>query len=237
MRIFLSVLLAISLAGCTTQTPEVTEMPSSQIQQAPEAEEGSEIAETEVEAMPKESQETGPAERAESTEEAQTPSAKPSAKPTPSASETEAPEREESPEPTQTPTRSSEPTPTPTQSPEPTPTPTRSPEPTQTPTRSPEPTQTPTRSPEPTPTPTPTKTKSGYALADVAKNNSQASCWVAIEGMVYDLTNWIRLHPGGRAAILSLCGTDGTSSFRGAHGGQTRPTATLSGYLLGPLTN
>jgi outer membrane biosynthesis protein TonB len=207
MRIFLSVLLAISLAGCTTQTPEVTEMPSSQIQQAPEAEEGSEIAETEVEAMPKESQETGPAERAESTEEAQTPSAKPSAKPTPSASETEAPEREESPEPTQTPTRS------------------------------PEPTQTPTRSPEPTPTPTPTKTKSGYALADVAKNNSQASCWVAIEGMVYDLTNWIRLHPGGRAAILSLCGTDGTSSFRGAHGGQTRPTATLSGYLLGPLTN
>jgi hypothetical protein len=217
MRIFLSVLLAISLAGCTTQTPEVTEMPSSQIQQAPEAEEGSEIAETEVEAMPKESQETGPAERAESTEEAQTPSAKPSAEPTPSASETEAPEREESPEPTQTPTRSSEPTPTPTQSPEPTPTP--------------------TRSPEPTPTPTPTKTKSGYALADVAKNNSQASCWVAIEGMVYDLTNWIRLHPGGRAAILSLCGTDGTSSFRGAHGGQTRPTATLSGYLLGPLTN
>jgi cytochrome b involved in lipid metabolism len=211
MRGFLSLLVAISLAGCTTQTPEVSEMPSSQVQQAPEVLENGEIAETEVEAMPQESQEAAQPEQAESTEEAQTPIAKPSAKPTPSASETEAPEREESPQPTPTPTRSPERE----ESPQPTPTPTRSPE----------------------PSPTPTKTQSGYTLADVAKNNSQASCWVAIEGMVYDLTNWIRSHPGGRAAILSLCGTDGTSSFRGVHGGQARPTATLSGYLLGPLTN
>lgn len=185
MRIFFSLLFVISLAGCTTQTPEVTEMPSSQIQQAPEAEENSDMAENEVEAMPEETQEASQTEQAQDIEETQTPSAKPSAKPSASASETEAAELEESPE----------------------------------------------------PTPTPTKTQSGYTLADVAKNNSQTSCWVAIDGMVYDLTNWIRSHPGGRAAILSLCGTDGTSGFLGAHGGEARPSATLDGYLLGPLSN
>lgn len=107
------------------------------------------------------------------------------------------------------------------------------------------PTPTPTRTQaqateEPTeetsqPAPKPTSSQDGYTLAEVAQKNSQSACWVAIDGMVYDLTDWIRSHPGGRASILSLCGTDGTSSFLSQHGGQARPSATLDQYLLGPL--
>ena len=99
------------------------------------------------------------------------------------------------------------------------------------------------RGPAPTPvvtpaasaTPTPTATTSGYTMAQVSANNSAKSCWAVIEGSVYNLTNWINSHPGGSGAILSLCGTEATSSFNGRHGNQSRPAAQLSGYLLGVL--
>jgi hypothetical protein len=93
----------------------------------------------------------------------------------------------------------------------------------------------PTATPTPTPTPTPTATTSGYTMAQVAANNSAKSCWAVIEGSVYNLTTWINSHPGGSGAIISLCGTEATSSFKGRHGNQSRPAAQLSGYLLGPL--
>ena len=99
------------------------------------------------------------------------------------------------------------------------------------------------RGPAPTPvvtpaasaTPTPVATTSGYTMAQVSANNSAKSCWAVIEGSVYNLTNWINSHPGGMSAILSLCGTEATSSFKGKHGNQSRPAAQLSGYLLGVL--
>jgi cytochrome b involved in lipid metabolism len=99
------------------------------------------------------------------------------------------------------------------------------------------------RGPAPTPAatpaasaiPTPTATTSGYTMAQVSANNSAKSCWAVVEGSVYNLTAWINSHPGGSGAILSLCGTEATSSFKGKHGNQSRPAAQLSGYLLGPL--
>ena len=84
-------------------------------------------------------------------------------------------------------------------------------------------------------TPTPTATTSGYTMAQVSANNSAKSCWAVVEGSVYNLTAWINSHPGGSGAILSLCGTEATSSFKGKHGNQSRPAAQLSGYLLGVL--
>ena len=105
------------------------------------------------------------------------------------------------------------------------------------PTQDPEPSQEPTQeqSPEPEPSPTAEETFQGYTLAEVSERNSAVECWVAIDGGVYDLTDWIRSHPGGSGAILSLCGTDGTASFSSRHGGQARPASTLDGYYLAPL--
>src|SRR4051812_33182532 len=54
-----------------------------------------------------------------------------------------------------------------------------------------------------------------YTLADVSKHKDASSCWTAINGGVYDVTSWIDQHPGGRDAILSLCGKDGSSAFNG----------------------
>ena len=87
----------------------------------------------------------------------------------------------------------------------------------------------------PAATPTPSATASGYTMAQVAANNSAKSCWAVIEGSVYNLTAWINSHPGGTGAIISLCGTEATSSFNAQHANQSRPSSRLSGYLLGPL--
>ena len=89
----------------------------------------------------------------------------------------------------------------------------------------------------PSPEPEATEIAAGqtYTLADVALRSSAEECWVAIDGAVYDLTAWARSHPGGRAAILGLCGTDGTAEFLGQHGGQARPSMTLDEYYLAPL--
>jgi cytochrome b involved in lipid metabolism len=94
---------------------------------------------------------------------------------------------------------------------------------------------TPAATPAASATPTPSATTAGYTMAQVSANNSAKSCWAVIEGSVYNLTNWINSHPGGMSAILSLCGTEATSSFKAQHANQSRPTSRLSGYLLGPL--
>jgi hypothetical protein len=87
-----------------------------------------------------------------------------------------------------------------------------------------------------TPAPAPAKTQEAlYTMAKVKQNDSASSCWSAINGNVYNLTQWIRSHPGGASAITGLCGTDGTSAFNARHRGQGNPTSTLAGYLLGPL--
>ena len=86
------------------------------------------------------------------------------------------------------------------------------------------------------PTPTPTATPAGYTMEQVKANNTSAKCWSVIDEKVYDLTNWIGSHPGGAGAITSLCGRDGTASFKGRHGSSGQPNSRLAGYLLGPLT-
>lgn len=95
--------------------------------------------------------------------------------------------------------------------------------------------------PEPTKpatTSSPKPTTSGpktFTMAEVATHNSEASCYSAIGGNVYDLTSFISEHPGGDRNILKICGKDGTSAFEGQHGGQYRPEQILAGLQIGIL--
>jgi predicted heme/steroid binding protein len=74
-----------------------------------------------------------------------------------------------------------------------------------------------------------------FTLEEVARRNGSTECWTIIDGNVYDITNWISEHPGGREAILSLCGKDGSTMFRGQHGSQERPNAGLESWLIGRI--
>lgn len=43
--------------------------------------------------------------------------------------------------------------------------------------------------------------------AELAAHNSADDCWIAYEGSVFDVTDWLTKHPGGSAAIAQYCGT------------------------------
>ncbi len=74
-----------------------------------------------------------------------------------------------------------------------------------------------------------------YTLADISLHNSAESCYTTISGKVYDLTTWIAVHPGGDAAILSLCGTDGSEKFNAKHGNSGSAKYELSLFYIGEL--
>lgn len=74
-----------------------------------------------------------------------------------------------------------------------------------------------------------------FTMAQVSAHNTKTNCYTAINGSVYDLTPFINQHPGGVAAISSLCGIDGASAFQAQHGGQGRPEAELASLKVGVL--
>lgn len=86
-----------------------------------------------------------------------------------------------------------------------------------------------------TPTSTESNTSSNFTLEQVATHNTEADCYSAINGKVYDLGSWVNKHPGGDRAILSICGKDGSSAFNGEHGGESKPETILAGFQIGIL--
>lgn len=75
-----------------------------------------------------------------------------------------------------------------------------------------------------------------YSLADISQHGSETSCWTIINGGVYDLSDWIGKHPGGKRAILSICGKDGSGAFNAQHGGAQLQQDILKGYKIGVLS-
>ena len=86
--------------------------------------------------------------------------------------------------------------------------------------------------PDTAPTPAPT---SGITADEVSQHASADDCWSIVDGVVYDLTQWIPQHPGGPQVIEAMCGKDGSQAFTNQHGGQQRPAEILAGFEVGPL--
>ncbi|KAI0848762.1 FMN-dependent dehydrogenase-domain-containing protein [Daldinia vernicosa] len=53
--------------------------------------------------------------------------------------------------------------------------------------------------------------------AELAKHNTPSSCWIVVSGKVYDVTPYLRDHPGGPAILVKNGGTDATVEFRAIH--------------------
>ena len=54
--------------------------------------------------------------------------------------------------------------------------------------------------------------KTGFTATEVAEHNSATDCWLILDGKVYEVTDFIPSHPGGKA-ILKGCGKDATKMF------------------------
>lgn len=74
-----------------------------------------------------------------------------------------------------------------------------------------------------------------FSMVEVGQHTTVTSCYTVISGKVYDLTAWVNLHPGGKQAILSLCGVDGTQRFMQKHGSAPKPNSALARYYIGNL--
>lgn len=74
-----------------------------------------------------------------------------------------------------------------------------------------------------------------FTMAQVATHNTNADCYTAINGAVYNLTSFLPRHPGGLAAISQLCGIDGTKLFMEQHAGDSRPEDRLLKLKIGTL--
>lgn len=74
-----------------------------------------------------------------------------------------------------------------------------------------------------------------YTMEKIAEHKDASSCWTTIDGNVYDLTSWISLHPGGKDAIMLICGKDGNAAFHEQHDGQPQPADVLAAYKIGTL--
>jgi cytochrome b involved in lipid metabolism len=56
--------------------------------------------------------------------------------------------------------------------------------------------------------------KTGFTAAEVAEHSTADDCWLILDGKVYEVTEFIPSHPGGKA-ILKGCGKDATQMFAG----------------------
>lgn len=74
-----------------------------------------------------------------------------------------------------------------------------------------------------------------YTWQEVAEHRSEESAWIAIDGLVYDITEFIDRHPGGREIILLAVGRDATDLFNSYHPFTSVPRKILTKYRIGSL--
>lgn len=61
------------------------------------------------------------------------------------------------------------------------------------------------------------KKQQDLTLEDVAQHKSLDDCWVVLYGKVFDVTNFLDKHPGGKAVLLASGGKDVTEKFENIH--------------------
>lgn len=76
---------------------------------------------------------------------------------------------------------------------------------------------------------------SAFTWQEVAQHNSEDSAWVAIDGLVYDVTDFIDKHPGGREMLLLSVGREASDLFASYHPFTDKPRSILKKYCIGSL--
>ena len=71
-----------------------------------------------------------------------------------------------------------------------------------------------------------------YSWEEISRHNNTDDCWVVVDGHIYDVTPWVRAHPGGDT-LTSLAGEDISALFHSSHLG---PAANaLDAYHIGEV--
>lgn len=79
-----------------------------------------------------------------------------------------------------------------------------------------------------------------FALDAVAAHAGQESCWMAIDGGVYDLTAYLPEHPTRPSIILPWCGKEASVAYRTKNKGRKHSAEAdrrLAAYRIGALAD
>jgi cytochrome b involved in lipid metabolism len=56
-----------------------------------------------------------------------------------------------------------------------------------------------------------------YTTEEIKKHNSKGDCWIIINNTVYDVSDFLSIHPGGPRIILTVGGSEATEYYDELH--------------------
>lgn len=80
----------------------------------------------------------------------------------------------------------------------------------------------------------------GYTLQQVAEHTTLDDCWMAIDGAVYDLTDYVPNHPTPAFVLEQWCGKEATAGMRTKGYGRDHSPAAwamMEAYRVGALVD
>ncbi|MBC7659515.1 MAG: gamma-glutamylcyclotransferase [Chitinophagaceae bacterium] len=76
--------------------------------------------------------------------------------------------------------------------------------------------------------------RQAFNISDIVdRNRDEKGYWVIIDSVVYDMSDFLDLHPGGRSILLHYCGLDATQAFAKVHHGHSEIEAMRDMYEIG----
>ncbi len=73
-----------------------------------------------------------------------------------------------------------------------------------------------------------------YRKEEVLEHKTVDDCWIIIKNKVYNITNYLSLHPGGKKILLQFAGKDCTEYFNNINHSK-RANKELEKYYIGEL--
>lgn len=83
-----------------------------------------------------------------------------------------------------------------------------------------------------------TTARINLTVEELTKHNSAQSCWLLISSKIYDVTNFLSLHPGETGTILPSCGKEATQAYDTKNTGKPHSSSAdfmLADYYIGDL--
>ncbi|KAM9941304.1 hypothetical protein ACTFIT_007840 [Dictyostelium discoideum] len=76
-----------------------------------------------------------------------------------------------------------------------------------------------------------------YSWKEISKHNTiENGIWISIDGLVYDITKFIKHHPGGEQVLILAAGRDVTNLFESYHPMTDLPSKMLKQYEIGQVS-